>query len=155
MSTSAIVRQSPFAGCVVAVTLSLTSNPSPAATVVSSQHYQKEIPLTCGAQTCSGTFPKPGTTHQLNLTRMSCQLRGPAGSEYDTGQLQLHASDGSHVLYEHLPVEHSSSNGYHILDRAIDVQVGAKQYINVDLFLVGGSALYGFCTAFGTLDTLQ
>src|SRR5690349_10373714 len=142
--------------CLLPATIALASlvSGAMAATVTATVHYQKEIGLACNVNSCSATFPKPGANHQLNLTRMSCQLNAQSGTEYNVGTVQLHASNGAHILYEHLPVDHSSSAGYHILDRTIDIQVAAYQYVDVQLLIVAGTINYGFCTAIGTLDTL-
>ena len=127
---------------------------APAATVVSTVHYQAELGLMCVGGTCSGAFPRPGARRQLNVTRMSC-LMGSSGSTFSHGIIELVRADGSHVLSQYLPGHHSTSAGFHPLNRAVDVQVAAKQHIDVFLILATGTATFASCTVIGTLDTLQ
>ena len=136
---------------------------TPAATVVSTAHYQVLLPLTCNTTGsgvtgpfCVGYFPALANRRRLNLTRMSCYMRSATYSTYATGKIVLHAADGSGSLVQYLPVDHSTEWGHHVLNRAIEVQVAAKQHISVALILAsGGQALEGVCTAHGTLETLQ
>lgn len=131
---------------------------APAATVVSTVHYQAHLGLTCSLRACSGELPRLGARRRLNLTRMSCYLQGTTGAPFFTGFVELRSADDSFVLVQWLPVDHSGSDGfsvYHQLNRAVDVQVGPRQHIEVRLSLGSGTALSASCAAAGTLDTLQ
>jgi hypothetical protein len=130
---------------------------TPATTVVSTAHYQAELTLTCPSDEdfCQGDFPRAGIGRQLNLTRMTCYLQGSPNSTFSVGLIELRQAAGSHVLYQFLPVEHSAPNGFHTLNRAVDVRVAAKQYITVRLhLLLTDTPMAATCTAIGTLDTL-
>jgi hypothetical protein len=126
----------------------------PAATVVATAHYQAEITLSCSSDTCSGGFPKPGNKRRLNITRISCSVLGASGTTFALGRIELISANLVHVLYQWLPVDYSSPNGRHMLNRAVDMQVGSQQ-IAALLFILSGTAANGTCTASGTLDTLQ
>jgi hypothetical protein len=129
---------------------------APAATVIATDHYQVELALTCGGGTaCSGNFPKPGNKRRLNIMRMSCYVAGASGSTFDLGYADLKSAANAHIQYQWLPVDHSSPAGSHTLNRAVDIQVGSQQHIGVYLELSGGTASQGYCTASGTLETLQ
>jgi hypothetical protein len=127
-----------------------------AATVVSTVHYQAEFVLICGGTNCYGSFPKPGQSHRLNLTRVTCLAYSSNTAYFGYGHIELRASDDSHRLYEYLPVGYSSNSDiYTTLNGAVDVQVGANQYIHIFLYFLNGNPSYGTCSATGTLDTLQ
>jgi hypothetical protein len=134
---------------------------TPAATVVSTAHYQVRLVLTCSSSSvtgpfCVGYFPAVAGRRRLNLTRMSCYMRSATYSTYATGKIVLHKADGSGSLVQYLPADHTTEWGHHVLNRAIEVQVAARQHISVALILAsGGQALEGDCTAHGTLETLQ
>jgi hypothetical protein len=145
--------------------LSVSCNPSAAqvadrvvemiateAAVLSTVHYQAELTLQCGANSCAGNFPRPGAKRRLNITRITCLLQ--ATSTYDRGWIALRAADGSHRLYQFLPADFVSPSSSIVINRAVDVQIISLQYIRVDL-RVEGDATSGTCTATGTLDTLQ
>src|SRR5262245_12333595 len=53
---------------------------APAAAVVSTTHYQATVGLSCGGNICNGQFPKPGSKHRVQITRMNCLLQGSIGS---------------------------------------------------------------------------
>jgi hypothetical protein len=118
-------------------------------------HYQAELALKCTGSLCSGDFPQLGRKRRLNVTRMTCLMRGSDGSTYDLGRIELLDADGVFVLEQFLPVDFSSSNGQHTLNRAVDIQVLGKQHLAAFLFLSSGTAGFAFCTASGTLDILQ
>lgn len=135
---------------------------TPAATVVATAHYQVVLPLSCGSSSasgafCLGYFPAVAARRRLNLTRMSCYMQSSTYATYASGKVVLHAADGgTDSLVQYLPADYSSQWGHHLLNRAIDVQVTARQYISVALILAsGGQTLQGACTAHGTLETLQ
>lgn len=135
---------------------------TPAATVVSTAHYQVVLPLSCSSGSgdigpfCSGHFPVVAGRRRLNLTRMSCYMRSATYSTYATGKVVLHAADGSGSLVQYLPADYTTEWGHHVLNRAVDVQVAAKQHISVALILAnGGQTLDAACTAHGTLEVLQ
>ena len=135
---------------------------TPAATVVSTAHYQVVLPLSCSSGSgdigpfCSGHFPAVAGRRRLNLTRMTCYMRSSTYSTYATGKIVLHAADGSGSLVQYLPVDHSTEWGDHVLNRAVDVQVAARQHVSVALILAsGGQTRDAACTAHGTLETLQ
>lgn len=137
------------------ITLSGGAMIAQAATVTSTDHYQKQIKPTCSGVDCSGNFPAPGAGHRLNLTRITCLLNGTAGSTFAIGGIILHTANNGDALVEYLPTIFSASNGLQTLNQAIDVQLAANQHIEVDLQLASGAANSGVCTATGTLDTLQ
>jgi hypothetical protein len=129
-----------------------------AATVVETAHYQAQLALTCGSFACFGDFPRPGARRRLNVTRMSCWLVASSGSTFAYGESRLVNADYSVVLSQFLPVDHSGSStslSYHTLNRAVDLQLGAKQHIHVSLILASGQSRQSTCTATGTLDRLQ
>ena len=49
---------------------------APAATVVSTVHYQAYAGLSCFTSLCLFSFPKPGRKHRLNLKGLACDLHG-------------------------------------------------------------------------------
>ena len=124
-------------------------------TVVSSVDYQVTLPLSCAAAQglCGGDFPTVANRRRLILTRMSCYMRSSSYASFAAGRI-VQAPEGS--VTEFLPVDHSTDYGYHVLNRAIDVRVPARQHASVYLQLAsGGQAMEGQCTAHGTLETLQ
>ena len=129
-----------------------------ATTVVSTAHYQAELPLTCsGVDTtadCSGDFKKPGANHQLNITRISCFYDATVGSKFSNAGISLIDSTGALVLQEVTPLDFSSSEGAHSLNSAVDLQIAAGQHLSVDLTLAKGTPNFAFCTATGVLSTL-
>jgi hypothetical protein len=126
---------------------------APAAVVLSTVHYQAELPLSCGANVCAGDFPRPGVNRRLNATRVTCLFQGSSDSTYNRGWIELRALADSHLLYQFLPVDYQST-GAHVINRAIDVQVGAKQHLRIDLRMGIGDASSGTCSVTGALDTL-
>jgi len=138
------------------VCLMLSGAASPAQTVVETVHYQAEIGLNCFLGTdCYGSFPKPGAKRRLNITRVTCAVGATAGSKFGYGSIYLRRADNTIALAYRLPVDHSGTNGLHMLNRAVDVQVGPNQHILADLLLASGTASSAQCTASGTLDKLQ
>ena len=128
---------------------------APAATVVSTVHYQAELVLTCIASSCTGEFPKPGTKKRLNITRMTCILLASSGSAFGTGSIELLSKANDHLLAEFLPLDYASpSSEHYTLNRAVDLQVSANQHIRVALFLPSGTPKNALCSASGTLDSL-
>jgi hypothetical protein len=127
---------------------------APAATITSTVHYQARVVLTCGGPSCSGNFKMPGANRQLNITRISCFVQGPNGSTFQLGDIELFTSTGGFLMQELLPVDFSSSNGYHTLNSAVDLQIAATQHMQVNLQLANVTASGGVCTATGTLSTL-
>jgi hypothetical protein len=60
------------------------------------------------------------------------------------------------ALVQYLPVDHSSADGYHTLNQAIDMQVVANQRVEVGVELVTGETpSQAVCTVTGMLETLQ
>ncbi len=128
---------------------------APAATVISTVHYQAELSLTCVASSCTGDFPKPGFQKRLNITRMTCILLASSGSAFGTGSMELLSKTNDHLLVEFLPLDYASpSSEHYTLNRAVDVQVSANQHIRVALFLPSGTPKNALCSASGTLDSL-
>ena len=121
-------------------------------TVISTQHYQEMIGLTC-SNSCTGAFSKPGAKHQTNVTRISCYILAGNGSTFTSGYAALINSRGQLILNQFLPIDFSSSIGDHLLNHAVDFQVRGAQHIEVNFHV--SSSYAGFCTATGTLDTLQ
>lgn len=136
--------------------LALSAGPAPAQTVAETLHYQVEIGLNCFLGVlCYGAFPEPGAKRRLHITRVSCALRAEAGSRFGYGSLYLWQADGSVALAYQLPGDSSGPNGLHLLNREVDLQVGARQHLSADLQLDNGTASTASCTASGTLDKLQ
>jgi hypothetical protein len=126
---------------------------TPAAAITSTAHYQTLLQLSCVGLTCSGDFPKPGSHHQLNITRVSCHVEGAAGSTFRWGDIDLYSASNTFALQQYLPLSSSSPEGFHQLDRAVDLQVVGGQHMQVILQL-SSNASNGFCSATGTLSTL-
>jgi len=132
---------------------------TPAATVVSTAHYQVVLSLTCSSSSasgafCVGYFPAVGGRRRLNLTRVSCYMRSSTYSTYATGKVVLHKTDGSSSLVQYLPADHTTEWGHHVINQAVDVQIAARQYVSVALILAsGGQTQEATCTAHGTLET--
>lgn len=126
---------------------------APAAKITSTVHYQANIGLDCSETRCSGSFRRPGSHHRINITRISCVLTGPAGSTFTFGELRLDPPHASSVA-QYLPVDFSSSDGSHTLNRAVDMQIEARDQLTVLLFLASGTAFSAACTVTGTLSTL-
>jgi hypothetical protein len=142
---------------VAAALLSFTTGPAPAATVVSTAHYQAALTLTCSAQACSGDFPAIGSRRRLNLARITCHLHSAQYAAYASGKIQLRTPGNVVVLGQFLPADYSTDWGFHLINSATDVQVPGGHAVNVVLSLApgGGTALDAMCTAHGTLETLQ
>ena len=131
-----------------------TERITPEAAVISSAHYQATLLLTCNTTQgfCAGNFPAVAGRRQLTLTRMSCYMRSSTYASFAAGTIALEPQG---AMIEYLPVDHSTEWGHHVLNRAIDVRLTARQYISVALQLVsGGQATEAHCTAHGTLDLL-
>jgi hypothetical protein len=128
---------------------------APAATVTSTVHYQVQIDLTCNSTACTGDFPRPGLKRQINLRRVSCVVLND--QSFQLGTVALFSSTGSFLLQEFLPVGFSSSNGFHTLDQAVDLQIlNAQRLTAILIFASGPSSPSGAsCTATGTLSTLS
>ena len=128
----------------------------PEATVVSTAHYSDVISFSCNAAQgfCVGYLPYiVPSRRRLNLTRISCYMQSSTYSTYATGKISL-MPDGEMLQY--LPVDHTTDFGHHVLNRAIDVKLTARQYVGVSLILAsGGQANDAHCTVQGTLETLQ
>lgn len=126
------------------------------ATVLSSAHYQARLILNCTVFECDGVFPAVATKRRLNLTRMNCIMQSlTGGSVYSIGVVRLETAANGLVLDEYLPLGSSSPVGAHMLNQEIDMQVVATRHIRVFLRLATGTVVSAFCTASGTLDTLQ
>jgi len=132
---------------------------TPAATPISTAHYQVVLSLTCSSSSvsgpfCLGYFPAVGGRRRLNLTRVSCYMRSSTYSTYATGKIVLHKTDGSSSLVQYLAADHTTEWGHHVINQAVDVQVAARQYVSVALILAsGGQTQEATCTAHGTLET--
>jgi hypothetical protein len=129
---------------------------TPEAAPISTAHYQAALTLTCnGGQLCRGDFPAVAARRKLNVTRMTCLMRGANYSSYASGKIELQAADGSISLASFLPADHSTEWGYHLLNHAVDVRIAARQRTSVSLFLAHGSGIAydAACTAHGTLET--
>jgi hypothetical protein len=130
---------------------------TPEATVVSTAHYHATVNLSCnGSTNCQGDFPVVPGRRRLNVTRVSCNMTTATYSTFAAGALQLVANGTPVDMVQALPVDYTTSSGYHSLNRAVDVQIKARQNLRVLLFVVsGGQTFDGVCTAQGTLETLQ
>lgn len=82
----------------------------PAAAVLSTVHYQAKIVLTCFGSNCFGNFPKPGANHRINVTRVSCYMRGPDGSTYEWGEVELQDETDT-LLNVTLPLDSAGAAG--------------------------------------------
>ncbi len=128
---------------------------TPAATVVSTEHYQAALQLTRqDNRFFSGDFPKPGAGRQLHITRMTCMLFGSSDTTPDVGEIELRKADGTRVLSQYLPIDQSTSGGNHAFNRAIDMLVRSNQRIHVRLSVRTGFLGDALCTATGTRETL-
>lgn len=127
---------------------------APAQVVLESAHFQVELELVCNPLACFGDFPRPGVRRQVTVTRVSCLLRGTLGSVTAGGSLQLRNADYSGVLTQWLPAQHSSPDGFHTLNRAVDLRVAASQHLRVTVILASGTTAEAHCTAAGTIDRL-
>jgi hypothetical protein len=128
---------------------------APAATVVSTVHYQAELGLSCSGSQCFGAFPKLGENRRLTVTRITCYLQGGSDSTFYFGSISVVAAT-TVLLSEFLPEDYSNSIGVHIFNRAVDVQVASGQYIYVASSVVNGDyAESTTCSVAGTLDRLQ
>jgi hypothetical protein len=90
---------------------------APAATVISTRHYQVWRELTCGGSGCNGFFPRPGSKRRLNATRVSCYIYGE--STFRSGGIGVYRADYSLVVGQYLPTVHSSPNHFHTLNQAM------------------------------------
>ncbi len=138
-----------------AACLMLSAAPLPAQTVVETAHYQSQIVMSCDSVVCAGALDSPGRKRRLHVTRIACEFKGTPKIPFRYGAVELRQPDGAHVLYQYLPPGHSSATGVHSINQAVDVQVGARQNLVVELVLAGGSAIGGSCNAAGTLSRLQ
>jgi hypothetical protein len=126
-----------------------------AATVLSTVHYQVDLAFTCGGSGCIGDFPKPGANHRLNITRISCYMRGPSGSTFEFGEAQVQdKTNQATYLREYLPADFTGADGSQLINRAVDMQIGANQHLHVIIQLANFMANYGQCTATATMETL-
>jgi hypothetical protein len=127
-----------------------------AVTVLSTVHYQVDIGLSCAEGGCFGEFPKPGTKRRINVTRVTCLFTSSVGTKFAYGFIELRANDDSSLLTQYLPIDQTVASGFSTLNHAVDMQVNFNRHITVHLLpLPGGSPIGGFCTATGTLDTLE
>ena len=127
-----------------------------AATVTATVRYQAQLTLSCSSNACSGSFPVVGDKRRVNVSRMSCIISSVAdGSEFRTGQIMVKRSDSSVILNQWLTGVLSSSDGFHTLNQAVDIQVLATQHMEVLLRLAVGSAASAICTATGVTERLQ
>lgn len=134
---------------------------APAATVVSTSHYQAELGLTCSSLLCSGDFPKPGPKRLLNITRIACYIESP-NSAFRFGAIDLIGPTGDQIMGETVPFETIAQDnlapGYiATLSRAVDLQIAGNQHIrpHFDVNSGTGQALTAACTVTGTLSVLQ
>ena len=137
------------------VMLSAGAMSAQAATVTSSAHYQKRIGLNCSSLSCSGNFPAVAANHVLNLTRLTCLLNATDGSTFSVGGLTARNVHNAFLLEEYVAVVHSSSDGAHAINQAVDMQAAATQYMSVQMNLASGTAIGADCVATGTMDALQ
>jgi hypothetical protein len=130
---------------------------APAFTVVSTVHYQAHVGLNCShGNYCDASLPSPGPRRRLNLTRITCFFYGPSGTAFRSGYAALMHPEKGLQLYQILPVDYSSASGtYHLINRAVDVEVIGGQYIYISLSAESGTATQSICSATGTLDILQ
>jgi hypothetical protein len=137
----------------------------PAATVLSTAHYQEMLTLTCdqNLRTCSGDFSQPAAHHQFIVTRISCLIRINAArlSNFHFGLISVFDPRTSQTMVETLSSDFSTINvvgseAYHTLNSAVDMQVAANQHLHI--FLQSSPSDVdtdsGFCAATGTVDKL-
>lgn len=127
---------------------------APAATIIGTVHYQVQINLACSNTACTGDFPKPGPKRQVNVKRVSCVVL--SDQPFQLGTVALFSSSGTFLLQEFLPVGFSSSDGFHTLDQAVDLQVLSPQHLTAILIFASGvtSPSGASCLVAGTLNTL-
>jgi len=151
-TTNRLMRALPILS---AIALCVGAISAQAATVVSTAHYQKQITLACSGINCSGNFPALASKTRLNLTQMNCLIQASAGSTFSLGGVGVVNANNGIVAPEHFSSVYSSSDGNHVVNLAVDMQVAATQHIQVSFNLASGTPGHGYCTATGTMDTLQ
>jgi hypothetical protein len=133
----------------------VTQTITPAAVVVSTANYQTMLSLNCSGSTCIGTLPTVANKRRLSLTRLSCTMRSSEYGVYASGQIDLNGLEGPISVVQFLPADYTTSWGWHVFNRAIDVQIAAKQYVKIFLTLATGQAHLASCTAHGTMEVLE
>jgi len=133
----------------------VTEMVSPAATVVSTAHYQALVGLECKGSLCSGNLPNVRRQRRLNITRVTCQLQpSEAGAFLLTGFITLVDAKGVNAQYQFLPPDYTlSSPTTYLINRAVDLQIAAREHASL-LFLMTGLGGGATCSVSGTLDTL-
>jgi len=129
---------------------------SPQATVVSTAHYQAHLLLTCGGgSACYGQFPKVRRNKMLTVTRVTCEMAATPNAHYLEGYISLINAKGGTLQYQFLPADYvlPSYSMVHI-NRAVDMQIAARQHVNVILLVNSGSTAFALCSLTGKLDTL-
>jgi len=154
MSRFTISRYTLQPSTLIAVVLSLCASPSLAATVVATERYQMERSFGCTPEltSCTAYFPAPGDNHRLNLTRISCWITGSVTVQLAT--VQLWSAKGSRLLSEFLPIVAPAVNGSQVLNEAIEMQVGSKQNVVLEVQAGSGKFSGADCTLTGTMETL-
>ena len=130
----------------------------PNLTVVSTNHYQAELTLTCSSNACDGNFPAVAANRRLHLERMNCTMGTTGVTTAWSGQIALYRANNSYVLSYWLLPGQTGGNGAggsdHVYDQPINLQLLAGQYIWIRL-LASGNAYVAYCTASGTMDAVK
>src|SRR5262249_5636561 len=124
------------------------------ATVVQSVPYQAQLTLNCVSYGCSGEFKKVNLKRRINVTRISCHMKGPSTSTYLYGYVNLVQPDGTPAMQQYLPGALTPS-GFLMINQAVEMHIAAGEQLHVLLAVTAPPAELGYSTATGTLDTLQ
>ncbi|HVZ53332.1 MAG TPA: hypothetical protein VG986_15305 [Pseudolabrys sp.] len=128
---------------------------APAASVVSTSHYQAMLTLTCSFHACSGSFPKIAAKRRLNVTRVSCTITSQnANSVFGTARAELYNATSTLIARQELVHVHTNTAGVHGINDAIDLLALNGQYIYVYLLIANDTATFANCTISGTMDVL-
>ena len=128
---------------------------TPAATVLSTSHYQAMQAFTCSFHTCYGSFPKVAAKRRLNVTRVSCTIASQnANSVFGTGRVELYNATSTLVARQELVHVHTNAAGVHGINDAIDLLAVSGQYLYVYLLIGNDTPTFANCTISGTMEVL-
>jgi hypothetical protein len=129
----------------------------PAATIVSTVHYQVKVPLSCNIAACEANFPRPGRNRLITVTRLSCAFVVSNNSPILIVSADDVDSKNTHSIQEYLPIAYTYPQGYNIINQAIDMQIVGTHHLDliIDFSAGNASSSSGACTASGTLSTMQ
>lgn len=130
----------------------------PNVTVVSTNHYQVELTLTCSSNACDGYFPAVAANRRLHLERMNCTMGTSGVTTAWSGQIILYKANNGYALSYWMVPGQTGGNGAggsaHVYDQPIDLQLLAGQRIWIRL-IASGNAYIAYCTASGMMDVVK